>query len=91
MHVKKVLFATDFSSIANQALDYAATLAKESGAKLLIVHVAELPRPTVPVRCIMGSPSQIRMSYCECCTTSSRNPPADHEYRLLKGDPGARS
>ena len=31
MHVKKILFATDFSTTANQALDYAATLAKQNG------------------------------------------------------------
>ena len=41
MNVKRILFPTDFSHHNDAALDYASTLAAESGAKLFIVHVDE--------------------------------------------------
>ena len=40
---KTILFPTDFSTASDAALEHAATLAKSSGAKLLIVHVEEPP------------------------------------------------
>ncbi len=88
MHVKKILFATDFSTTANQALDYAATLAKQNGAKLLIVHVAELPTVYGAGEMYYGIPEPdidelLRMLH----EIVPRNPPVDHEYRLLKGEP----
>jgi nucleotide-binding universal stress UspA family protein len=88
MHVKKILFPTDFSTIADQALDYAATLAKENGAKLLIVHIAELPAAYGAGEMYYGIPEPdtdelLRMLH----NVVPRNPPVDHEYRLLKGDP----
>ncbi len=41
MKYRKILFATDFSPAAESALQYAASLARESGATLLIAHVEE--------------------------------------------------
>lgn len=43
MRASKILFPTDFSSLSDAALPHATTLARESGAKLLIVHVIESP------------------------------------------------
>ena len=43
MDYKKILFATDFSPASETALKYATSLARDSGALLLIVHVEELP------------------------------------------------
>lgn len=43
MDFKKILFATDFSPTSNAAFQYAAALARDSGALLLITHVEELP------------------------------------------------
>ncbi len=43
MNAKKILFPIDFSYASNAALPYAASLAKESNAQLLIAHVNELP------------------------------------------------
>lgn len=88
MHVKKVLFATDFSTVSDAALDYAATLAKERGAKLLIVHVAE-PLPAY------GS-GEFYYGIQEPSTDELRrmldrivpeNPPVAHEHHLLVGNP----
>jgi universal stress protein A len=43
MHADKILFATDFSSTSETALEYATSLARDTGAMLLIVHVQEPP------------------------------------------------
>lgn len=43
MKINKILFATDFSPASEAALEYASSLARDSGAKLLIVHVEEPP------------------------------------------------
>jgi universal stress protein A len=45
MNYKKTLFATDFSPASDAALKYATSLARDSGATLLIAHVEELPLP----------------------------------------------
>ncbi len=47
MKYNKILFATDFSPASDAALKYATSLARDSGAKLLIVHVEEMPMPYV--------------------------------------------
>ena len=43
MIAKKILFPTDFSHCGDAALIMATSLARDSGAKLLIVHVEEPP------------------------------------------------
>ena len=42
MKFKKILFATDFSAPSQAALEYASSLARDTGATLVIVHVEEL-------------------------------------------------
>jgi hypothetical protein len=42
MHIKHILFPTDFSGYNNAALTYVSTLTAESGAKLHILHVDDL-------------------------------------------------
>jgi nucleotide-binding universal stress UspA family protein len=51
MHIKRLLVATDFSDSSEAALDFASSLAAESGAKLYIAHVDELANisgPAIP-------------------------------------------
>ena len=43
MNFKKIIFATDFSAASTSALAYAAALARDSGAILVITHIEELP------------------------------------------------
>ncbi len=43
VHVKQVLFPTDFSEYAERALPYAASLCREFKAKLVLMHVTEMP------------------------------------------------
>ena len=47
MTIKKILVPTDGSEPANRAIDYAATLAKATGAKLDILTVVDLRQVTV--------------------------------------------
>lgn len=41
--IKRIMVATDFSSCAGDALEYAAFLAKALGVELMLVHVFERP------------------------------------------------
>jgi nucleotide-binding universal stress UspA family protein len=43
MNAHKILYPTDFSTMGQAALDMATSLARDRGAKLLIVHVEEPP------------------------------------------------
>ncbi len=43
MQMKQILFPTDFSHTGDSALALATSLARDTGAKLLIVHVEEPP------------------------------------------------
>lgn len=40
--MKRILVPTDFSAYANKALDYAVSLAKKSGAEIVLLHACEL-------------------------------------------------
>ncbi|HUY92525.1 MAG TPA: universal stress protein [Pirellulales bacterium] len=42
MSAKKIIFATDYSPASQHALNYAASMARDRDATLLIVHVSEL-------------------------------------------------
>jgi nucleotide-binding universal stress UspA family protein len=39
--IRRILAPTDFSSYSKQAVDYAATLARQSGAQMTLIHVIE--------------------------------------------------
>jgi len=43
MHATKILFPTDFSPASQEAMSWATSLARDSGATLLIMHVEEPP------------------------------------------------
>ena len=43
MNAHKILYPTDFSTLGQTALEMATSLARDRGAKLLIVHVEEPP------------------------------------------------
>ena len=47
MHIRSILFPTDFSECGNFALGYATSLAREFGASIICVHVIEPLVPTV--------------------------------------------
>lgn len=88
MHANKILFATDFSTVSDQALNYAAALARDNRAKLIITHVAELPKAYGAGEMYYGVPEPDLDELSRMLqAVIPKNPPVDHEYRLVKGDP----
>jgi len=86
--MKTVLFPTDFSTVADEALEYAASLAKERGAKLLIVHVAEPPAAYGIGEMYYGVPDP-DTPYLERLLEQvvPKTVAVAYEHRLLLGDP----
>lgn len=87
MNTKKILVPTDFSHTGDTALEYAASLAKEQGARLLIVHVQELPKVYAGDMYygIAEPSSEEVMSMLRDVKPTDGQVPV--EYRLLSGEP----
>ena len=47
LHLQHVLVPMDFSTVAEKALDYAMPFAEQFGAKITVLHIVELPTPSV--------------------------------------------
>jgi nucleotide-binding universal stress UspA family protein len=92
MATQKILVPCDFSTEGKSALEYATKLARETGAKLLIAHVQELPL-------IYGDGIYPYYAFPEPDTSEAYqllddvkpdDPAVTYEHRLLTGDPAAR-
>lgn len=88
MNVRKIVFPTDFSSLSDSALAHAAALARESGGRLLIVHVQEPPLAYAGGEMYYGVPEPdtgeiTRMLEAVVPPT----PDVAYEHHLLTGDP----
>jgi len=91
MATKKILVPCDFSTSGNAAFEYATKLAHETGARLIIVHVQELPMVYGEGSYYYGAPepdsSELRKMLHDV-------KPMEHdvvfEHRLLEGDPAVR-
>ena len=83
-----VLFATDFSSASDAALPHAASLAKEAGARLVIVHVEEPPLAYGGGELYYGLPEP---NSAAIAAMLERVKPADpgvaFEHRMAMGNP----
>jgi universal stress protein A len=87
MSTRKILFATDYSQASCDALNYAASLARERGATLLITHVSRLEE--YPVGELFDEeprPSDAELDELSAVTVPDPRVRCDH--RLLHGDPG---
>src|SRR5688572_22811319 len=86
MQTKKILFPTDFSHAGDAALEHAATLARESDATLMIVHVEE-PLPAYVGEGYYGLPNPPNPEVRRML--EAIKPPGDvkHAHLLLIGDP----
>ncbi|GIW91325.1 MAG: universal stress protein [Pirellulaceae bacterium] len=88
MKLSKILFPTDFSHTGDAALELASTLARESGALLLIVHVEEPPVAYGGGEMYYGMPEpaadEIRRMLQAVRPT---DPQVRYEHRLVTGDP----
>ena len=88
MKAKKILFPTDFSSCGDAAIGMATSLARDTGATLLIVHVEEPPLayggggwyygPVEP------NLDQLHKMLYEVVPN---DPEVEFEHRMISGDP----
>lgn len=91
MKAQKILFATDFSEHSDAARSFATSLARDSGASMLIVHVVE-PPPQSADRGVGGyaveaedeAASQRKLN--EFVPT---DPAVSHSHKLLHGSPAS--
>jgi universal stress protein A len=88
MKAKKILFPTDFSPASQEALKWATSLARESGATLLIVHVEEPPMAYGGGELYLGvdetNRQELRKALAQVVPT---DPNVPYEHKLLIGDP----
>lgn len=86
MRFKKILFPTDFSDASKSCLGYAAALAAEEGAKLIILHVHEPPVVQSPGT--MPSTLESQQDAARLLEAIALPiPGVRHERRLAVGDP----
>lgn len=83
-----IVFPTDFSTASDAGLNRAAQLAKQSGAKLIVIHVAEPPLAYGGGELYYGVPEPNEQALADML---SKVKPADAdvpcEHRLVRGDP----
>jgi iron-sulfur cluster repair di-iron protein len=83
---KKILFATDYSEASQSALTYAASLARDTKATLLVVHVSQLEQ--YPVGELFDEePQPSDEELAELRAVKPPDPRIACEHRLLYGDP----
>jgi len=88
MKAKKILFPTDFSHTGDAALRFATSLAHDTGATLLIVHVEEPPLAYGGGEMYYGMPDpnidELKRMLAEI---SPPDPEVPCERRMVSGDP----
>lgn len=90
MNAKKIVFPTDFSTCSDEAMEQATALARDMGAKLLIVHVEEPPAAYGGGEMYYGIPEPDNAALLKMLhDVVPRDPAVPYEHRLLMGDPAA--
>lgn len=88
MKARKILFPTDFSPFGQEALRWATSLARDSGATLIIAHVEEPPMSygggEVFIGGEEGDREELKKSLVKVVPTDAKVP---FEHKLLVGDP----
>jgi nucleotide-binding universal stress UspA family protein len=88
MKAKKILFPTDFSHTSDAAVGMATSLARDSGAKLLIVHVEEPPTAYGGGELYYGIPEPVTEDLRKMLTkVVPTDPQVPFEHRLITGEP----
>ncbi len=88
MDAKKVLFPTDFSTSSDAGLSHATSLARDAGAKMLIVHVEEPPTAYGGGEMYYGIPepdTAALQKMLEAVKPTDASVP--YEHHLVVGDP----
>ena len=90
MRTHKILFPTDFSTLGQQALEMATSVARDRGAKLLIVHVEEPPTAYGGGEFYYGMTEPERADLKRMLAeVIPADPSVGYEHRLLIGQPAA--
>lgn len=88
MFAKTILYPTDFSKPSDAGLQVATALARDTGAKLLIVHVEEPPAAYGGGEMYYGLPEpdmeSLRRMLSEVVPSDTQ---VSYEHRLVTGDP----
>ncbi|MBI2481095.1 MAG: universal stress protein [Planctomycetia bacterium] len=87
MNARTILFPTDFSHCGDAALEMATTLALDSGAKLLIVHVEEPAAAYGGGEFYACPPDNTDDLMAMLTRVIPTDPNVDYEHRLITGDP----
>jgi nucleotide-binding universal stress UspA family protein len=88
MQAKKILFPTDFSHAGDAAFAMATSLARDTKAKLLIVHVEEPPMAYGGGELYYGVPDPGLEDMKRMLEEIVPNDPSiNYEHRLITGDP----
>ena len=85
MNAKTILFPTDFSTFSEAALIQATSLARDSGAKLLILHIEEPPKAYIGGM-YAGYLEPTRMEIVEMLEQIKPDT-VEYEHSLVGGDP----
>lgn len=90
MKATKIIFPTDFSHTGDEALRLATTLARDTGAKLIIVHVEEPPAAYGGGEFYYGIPEPATADLKRMlANVKPADPTIEYEHRLITGDPAA--
>jgi nucleotide-binding universal stress UspA family protein len=87
MEMKKILFATDYSEASRHSLPFATSLARDTGAELLIAHVTDRELYLVGERFdeeLQPSPAEMH----DLKSIVPTDPQVRYEHRLVYGEPG---
>ena len=88
MKARKILFPTDFSPYGQEALRWATSLARDTGATLIIVHVEEPPMAygggEMYLGAEEGSREELRKALVKVLPTDQK---VVFQHKLLIGDP----
>jgi nucleotide-binding universal stress UspA family protein len=88
MKASKILFPTDFSHTGDAALALAASLARDTGAKLLIVHVEEPPIAYGGGELYYGIPNPATEDLRKMLDdVRPKDPDIPCEHSMITGDP----
>jgi universal stress protein A len=88
MNAQKILFPTDFSTASTEALKWATSLARDSGASLTIVHVEEPPMAYGGGEMYVGAEEGDREALKKTLVeVLPLDPAIRFEHKLLIGDP----
>jgi|SRR6516164_6028758 nucleotide-binding universal stress UspA family protein len=85
--IKTILVATDFSPMSEHAFGFAGALARDYGARLVVVHVVRPPAAVYAETAVFVTEPDF--SAAREALAKLRTPGVDVDHRLLEGEPGS--